>query len=291
MKLIWKFNLVLLAIFLAGFVIIGTVSYLVLQSNARAEILDNASVMMESALSSRSYTNSQIKPLLETQLKYTFLPQSVPAYAATEQFNDLRKKYPDYSYKEATLNPTNPRDRATDWEADVVNQFRNDASKTELVGERDTPTGRSLYLARPITIKDPACLACHTTAAQAPKTMVELYGQSNGFGWKLNETIGAQIVSVPMSVPLKLAAQAHHAMLVSLVGVFVLILVLLNVLLWFSILRPIRRLSRMADAVSTGNLDVPEVKFHRHDEIAVLAGSFNRMRISLTKALKMLEDE
>ena len=106
---------------------------------------------------------------------------------------------------------------------------------------------------------------------------------------------GAQIatsrMSVPMSVPLKLAAQAHQTMLVSLVGVFLLILVLLNVLLWFSILRPIRRLSRMADAVSTGNLDVPEVRFHRHDEIAVLAGSFNRMRISLTKALKMLEEE
>ena len=97
MKLIWKFNLALLAIFVVGFAVIGTVSYLVLQSNARAEILDNARMMMESALSSRSYTNAQIKPLLETQLKYTFLPQSVPAYAATEQFNDLRKTYPAYS--------------------------------------------------------------------------------------------------------------------------------------------------------------------------------------------------
>ena len=78
----------------------------------------------------------------------------MPAYAATEQFNDLRKKYPDYSYKEATLNPTNPRDRATDWEADIVNQFRNGQGKGELIGERDTPTGRSLYLARPIQITD-----------------------------------------------------------------------------------------------------------------------------------------
>ena len=125
MRLMLKFNLVLLAVFIVGFALTGIISYSVLQSNAREEILDNARVMMESALSSRSYTNTQIKPLLETQLKYSFLPQSVPAYAATEQFNDLRKKYPDYSYKEATLNPTNPRDRATDWEADVVKQFRN----------------------------------------------------------------------------------------------------------------------------------------------------------------------
>ena len=81
-------------------------------------------------------------------------------------------------------------------------------------------------------------------------------------------------------------------MLASLVGVFAFLLILLlNVLLWFSIIRPIRRLSRMADEVSTGNLDVPEVRFTSRDEVAVLAGSFNRMRISLVKALKMLEEE
>jgi HAMP domain-containing protein len=107
----------------------------------------------------------------------------------------------------------------------------------------------------------------------------------------LNEIIGSQIVSVPMAVPLNLAWQAHRAMLAALVGVFVFILLLLNVMLWFTIIRPIRRLSQMADEVSTGNLDVPEVRFKSRDEVGVLAGSFNRMRISLVKALKMLEEE
>ena len=152
MKLMWKFNIVLLAVFAIGFAVTAFISYGVLQANAREEILDNARVMMESALSSRSYTNTQIKPLLDTQLKYTFLPQTVPAYAATEVFNDLRKKHPDYGYKEATLNPTNPRDRASDWEADVVNNFRQTSDSKEMVGERETPTGRALYLARPIQI-------------------------------------------------------------------------------------------------------------------------------------------
>ena len=125
MKLIWKFNLVLLGIFVLGFVVAGYLSYRALQTNAREEILQNARLMMEAALSSRTYTVNQVKPLLETHMKYEFLPQTVPAYAATEQFNELRKKHPDYSYKEATLNPTNPRNRAADWEADVVNIFRN----------------------------------------------------------------------------------------------------------------------------------------------------------------------
>ena len=45
----------------------------------------------------------------------------------------------------------------------------------------------------------------------------------------------------------------------------------------------------MADQVSTGNLDAPELPVKGKDEISVLAGSFNRMRLSLVKALKLLE--
>ncbi len=80
----------------------------------------------------------------------SFLPQSIPFYAATQNFLKLRERHPDYTYKEATLNPTNPRDRAADWEADIIQRFRNDGRADEVVGERDTPMGKSLYLARPI---------------------------------------------------------------------------------------------------------------------------------------------
>jgi HAMP domain-containing protein len=290
MKLMWKFNIVLLALFAVGFILTGFISYSVLQSNAREEILDNARVMMESALSSRSYTNSQVTPLLETQLRYTFLPQSVPAYAATEQFNDLRKKYPDYSYKEATLNPTNPRDRATDWEADVVNKFRNGTAKgSELVGERDTATGPALYLARPIQIKDGACLACHNTVAEAPKTMIELYGPANGFGWKLNEIVGAQIVSVPSALPIQRANHTFKVFMLLLTLVFVVTFILLNVMLHSIVIQRIKTLSRLADQVSLGNLETAEFKTRSKDEIGVLTGALARMHKSLVQAIKMLE--
>jgi len=290
MKLMWKFNIVLLALFAVGFVLTGFISYSVLQANAREEILDNARVMMESALASRSYTNSQVTPLLETQLRYSFLPQSVPDYAATEQFNDLRKKYPDYSYKEATLNPTNPRDRATDWEADVVNQFRNGTAKgSELIGERDTASGQTLYLARPIQIKDAACLACHNTVAEAPKTMIELYGPANGFGWKLNEIIGAQIVSVPSALPIQRANHTFKVFMLLLTLVFVVTFILLNVMLHSIVIQRIKELSKLADQVSLGNLETAEFKTRSKDEIGVLTGALARMHKSLVQAIKMLE--
>jgi len=289
MKLIWKFNLVLLGIFLLGFAIAGYVSYRALQANAREEIVQNARLMMEAALASRTYTSTQVKPLLETQLKYAFLPQTVPAYAATEVFNEMRKTHPDYGYKEATLNPTNPRDRASDWEADLVNVFRGSQSSKELIGERDTPTGRTLYLARPIDVSSASCLVCHSSVEVAPKTMVDLYGSANGFGWKFQEVIGAQVVSVPMSVPIARADETFRAFMISLALVFFATFVLLNVMLHMMVIRRVTRLASIADQVSLGNLDAGDFKSRSRDEIGVLSEALGRMKVSLVQAMRMLE--
>ena len=289
MKLIWKFNLAILAVAAVAFILAAVVSYTVLHANARDEVLQNARVMMESANASGDYTNAQVRPLLETQLKYKFIPQSVPAFAATEQFNELRKNYPDYTFKAATLNPTNPRNHATDWEIDIVNQFRQSATKTEVIGERATQTGRSLYLARPIQIKDPACLTCHSTPDAAPRTMVETYGSTNGFGWKVNEIVGANIVSVPTSVPVQRANYTFRIFLLSLLVVFAFTIGMLNVMLYMFVIRRVKRLSKLADEVSLGNLDAGEFQTRSKDEIGVLTEALGRMKTSMVQAIKMLD--
>jgi protein-histidine pros-kinase len=244
---------------------------------------------MEAASATRNYTQRQIQPLLETQLKYKFLPQAIPAFSATEQFNDLRKKYPDYAYKEATLNPTNPRDHATDWEVDVVNGFRQNPTRTESSGERDTPEGKSMFLARPIQIKDPACLVCHSTPDQAPRTLIETYGSNNGFGWKVNDIIGAQVVSVPATVPIQRANYTFKVFLFSLAVIFVCTVALLNALLYYLVIRPVKRLSKLADEVSLGNLDAGDFRTRSKDEIGVLTDALSRMKASMVQAIKMLE--
>jgi len=290
MKLTLKFNLVLAGVLLAGFAITALVSYQILQQNARREVIERAGLMMEAALAVRGYTIEEIVPLLRLQMKRDFLPQTIPAYAATQSFNKLREAHKEYSYKEATLNPTNPRDRAVDWETDIIQQFRNDGSRHEIIGVRDTPTGASLYMARPIQIKNPPCLVCHSTVEAAPKTMLARYGNANGFGWKLNEIVGAQIMSVPMEVPVAQARHAFLAFMGSLAIVFAAIVIVLNVMLRVLILQPVTRMAAIADDVSRGKMDAPEFDERGRDEIGVLAASFNRMRRNLDKAMKMLDE-
>ena len=253
MRLRTKINLVLLIFFACSLVLFGLLSYRVLSRSVRDEVVQKAGIMMEAALSVRGYTVRQVKPLLEMQLRRAFQPQSVPAYAATEIFNNLRRQYQDYTYKEATLNPTNLRDRATDWEADIIEAFRNDPTRKEIIGERQRPTGPALYLARPIQIQDKGCLVCHGVIDHAPATMVKLYGTANGFGWKHQEIVGAQIVSVPMEVPIRKANTIFLTFMGTLTGIFAIIFIILNLVLSRMVVKPLTTLSTLADEISETN--------------------------------------
>ncbi len=283
-----KFNLVLLAVMLAALAGSAVAARQMLQDNARAEVVREARLMLEAASAVRSYTIDHVRPHLVQQMAEVFLPPTVPAFAATEAINNLRRHYGDYSYKEATLNPTNPRNRTVGWEADVVQQFRQYPDRGEIIAERQAAAGRSLFIARPIQVTHAACLQCHSTPAAAPASLLRLYGDANGFGWKQGEIVGAQIVSVPMDVPLAHAERTFTVFLAVLGVVFLLTFLALNLLLGALILRPVRRMSLAADRVSTGDFAEPEFAERGSDELAVLRSSFNRMRRSLEKAMQMI---
>jgi HAMP domain-containing protein len=287
MNLLLRLNVVLVI----AFVVVGWIAHEVCgslqQVDARREVLATAGLMLDSALASRAYTADEIDPLLVGHMQDSFPPQSIPFYAATQTFASLRKLHPDFTYKEATLNPTNPRDRATDWEADIIDQFRNHPSSRQIEGERATPMGRSLYLARPILAR-PECLTCHGPAAAAPATLIARYGRDNGFGWQANEVIGAQIVAVPFADAVEGARHLFSSITAVIVAVLVVLLAIVNVTVYWMVVRPLRQMTRHADEVSLGQAAGVTFASGRGDEIAALGEAFERMRKSLDKAMKMI---
>jgi protein-histidine pros-kinase len=289
-KLLLKFNLIMVLLFGSGMLLISRLAYNFLMQDARSHVLQQAQLMAQSAQAMRDYTAEELEPLLEdsTDASDKFLPETIPFYAASTIFKGLRKHSPDYTYKEAALNPINLQDRAVDWEADLINHFRNHPGEKEIVGERDTPTGRALYLAHPIAAED-ECLGCHGPADLAMPMVVKTYGSVNGYGWKLNEVIGAQIVSVPMTVPIHLADQAFRGLVIDLAAIFVITLAAIDLSLYFIVVSPVRKLAVMAERISRGELDLSELPVKGKDEIAGLTQSFNRMFVSLVKAFKMLK--
>jgi HAMP domain-containing protein len=287
MSLLFRINAALGAVCLIAALIAGYVCRAILESNARHEVLAEAALMLDSATAVRAYTANEILPLLDERTKQEFPPQSIPFYAATQNFLHLRERHPQFTYKEATLNPTNPRDRAADWEADIIQRFRNDEHAQEMIGERDTPMGKSLYLARPIRT-EAECLACHSTPSAAPRSLLARYGGDNGFGWQPNEIVGAQVVSVPFASATANANRAFRAFIISLVAVFGAVFLVVNAVLYQLVVRPVRRIASVADQVSLGDMSADDFPRRGSTEILSLTRSFDRMRKSLEKALRLL---
>ena len=288
MRLLIRINLALGAVFIIAALIVGYACRAILEANAQREVFADAGLMMDSALAIRDYTANEIVPLLSGRIQSEFPPQSVPFYAATQNFLRLRVRHPEYTYKEATLNPMNPRDRAADWEGDIIQRFRNDANAKEMVGERDTPMGKSLYLARPIR-NESGCSPCHSTPSIAPQNLIARYGSVNGFGWQTNEIVGAQVVSVPFASATASADRAFRAFMVSLIAVFAVVFLVVNGVLYLLVVRPVRQIARVADRLSLGDMSAEDFPQHGAEEIASVTRSFNRMRKSLEKAMRLLE--
>ena len=298
MKLSAKFSIIFIIVFGLGLAATGYLSNSLLQRNAREQINDRANIMMETALAMRRYTVEEVKPVITkataghpvSSTNDDFRPETVPAYAATEMFSYLHEKYPDYSYKEAADNPTNPRDRAMDWETDIIEQFRNNPNLKDFAGQRDTPMGKSLYLARPLRAAA-NCLECHSTPEAAPPAMIAHYGTANGFGWRENDVIAAQIVSVPASLPVEMANREFRQLMTLLIIVGVVTLITVNLVLMMLVVRPVGELARRAEEISEGKMDSSELPCRGHCEISMLVASFNRMHRSLAAAMKLLDKE
>jgi protein-histidine pros-kinase len=284
-----KCNLGLLGIFIAAMGLSGWYADRRLHQDAYDAARQQGGLMMETALAVRGYTIQHVKPLLDPIQGQTFLPQTVPAFAATETLAKVTEHYPAYAYRESVLNPTNPRDLARDWEKKIIAGYRNKQLIGEQAGQVETPQGRLLYVARPIQITNPACLSCHDKAEAAPASLVEKYGAAGGFGWQINEVVGAQIVTVPMEVLLGQADAALRTLQIALLGFLLTVFAVVNAMLTFFVIRPVRAVSHITERVSTGQMiEAAEFPETGTDEVADLRRAFNRMRRSLEIARNLL---
>lgn len=291
MRLRTKFNLVLVVACLIGMTTASYFAYIAARANAVAEIENEIAIIRGNALAVRTYTSTGVAPLLAADNDILFLPHRVPSFSAQAVFANFQTRFPEYYYKEAALNPTNPDDLAEPWEAALIEQLRANPALDRVTITRDDPEfGPVHVVAFPFKIASETCLECHSDPALAPAAMLDLYGSENGFGWQLGETIGAQIIFAPLTVVDQRAQQLIIVLVATVLGAFSIVIIVINVLLTRIVIRPVTTMSKMAEQVSLGDFSAPDYVKPGKDEISSLSVSFNRMRRSLDSAMKLLED-
>ncbi len=290
-KISTKLNLVLIIIFTIGILLSGATFWIALQQRAEAEVSSKALVLMETINAVRNYTQDRVNPLLKERLEIEseFTPEAIPAFSAREVFEYFRKNegYESFIFKDAAPNPTNLRDLADEFETKLVKEFQNQPSLREKNGWREFSFGQLFYTARPFAVTKPTCLECHSTPDIAPKSLLTTYGTENGFGWKLNDIVAAQIVYVPAEEIMASVRRSFAITLGILMGTFLAIIFSLNFLLKRIVIERIQKIAKTAQAVSRGDMKA-DFKEDSKDEIGTLVVAFNRMKSSVEVAMKLL---
>jgi methyl-accepting chemotaxis protein len=289
MRLQNRFSIALGVTFLTSFVIVAVMFYRSALSQAEQEAMREARMILAAATAARTYASDRVTPLLTARPSEAFAPESVPSFAAQKVMQGFNAAFPEYSYRETALNPTNLDDQPRAWEADLIQRFRQDPALKELSGER-TEAELLFYIAQPIRITDPGCLACHSEPKNAPASMVAVYGPLHGFGWKQDEVIGARFVVVPKSGRLALALSGVFWFLIALGCVLIVAVMVTIFMVQREVAGPVQRLAEQAERLSVGEHGAEEIVPEGAAEFRGLAAAINRLHRSLMLALGDAED-
>lgn len=291
----------MVAVFMGGIIFSGAVYYNILHRNAENEINTQANLLISTVDAIRKYNADRVTPLLKEQSEEKMLIEAIPSVAMVKVFdiftNAIQDKYGEYSYRNAMINPTNIKDKATENEIKIIEKLSEQYKpKGTNIAEgyltMNEKNNRYFYTARPIIIQksQTSCLSCHTSLKESPQSLQALYQKgvytgNNGFGWELDKVIGTKIIYVPADKVDKIAKQNFLIILGTFMAIFAISISLVNLWLKQHIVRPLNHITQVAESVSLGDMDA-NFENESKDEIGRLADAFRRVKTTLEISIK-----
>jgi len=184
---------------------------------------------------------------------------------------------PPVEFKLASDNPRNPINRADQREAALLEAMRRGEMREHkaVIERQDGPV---FFYAMPTAPLTAECLRCHGRPEDAPRMMLELYGDKNGFYENAGSIRALASMQVPLAPYFAKADRFFTVIAWSLLAVFVALYLVLWVLL--------RRLQHKNQRIAEQNRALDQLS--RHDP---LTGALNRygFRIQIDELLHIVQ--
>ena len=262
-------------------------SYTFSVKNAMANARTQGAIVFNMIDSSRLYFKHSQRPVvLELVDEDRFYPEIMSGFVMTRGIWDIfEKRFPGYTFKQATIDPLYPPNKADADELKLIKMFEGNKEKKDTEGIMSKNGKDFYYFARPITVAE-KCLRCHSDPDEAPKDQVAIYGTETGYNWQQGAVVSTSIIYVPLEKAMAIAkTTATNLFLMGSAGIVVLMGVI-----WFflssGVVTPLAKLQAKTTQISLGReLDEP-VGVASKDEIGDLARAIDRLRISTGKLLK-----
>jgi signal transduction histidine kinase/CheY-like chemotaxis protein len=248
-----------------------------------------AELAVQFDLAIRSYVGDTIRPLMEKHTeKGCFIPESMStSFVARSVFERVKKELPDVIIKFSSDSPRNPVNSAGPDEMRLLRYFREHPKATQWTGP--LPMNGMSYFVRCIPRRmEASCLHCHGRPEDAPASLVSRYGAKAGFHREVGDVIALDIVGIPMGeVNASIASESRTQSAILLVGVVALMGALVACFRYFIG----RRLAAITahfqrETAKSDDAHIAPIEVTGHDEIGILAASFN----SLASRLHSLHD-
>ncbi len=266
-------------------------SYFFTVQRAKEEAKEKATMVLSFLDATRKYMKEVQKPIVTKIVgKDRFYPDLMSGFVASRNiFERFSKVLPAYKFKQATIDPLNPKNKADEKEIELIREFKKNPNLSIKEGNITKNGVRYFYIARPIRVESKKCLRCHGDPKDAPEDQVRMYGDKNGYHWEEGDTVASYIVYIPMQKALAKAKSAS----VSLAGIGGALVLVTIAVIWFflnkGVVGPLMFLSAKAEEISMGKdleKNLGEVA-QKKDEIGALAKAIDRLRLSILKIMKM----
>ncbi len=269
-------------------------TYVISSDHVYQVVNQQADLALQFDLAIRSYVKNKIRPIMyEFVNKDEFIPETMStSFVARSIFEEIKKEFPGIILKFSSDNPRNPANQASPEELEIIKFFNKNPTRKLWEGNISM-NGITYYAKFNARRMEESCLLCHGDPADAPKSMIDRYGDTAGFYRPVGEVIAMDTIAIPIST-----IQEH--LIKELAGNLTLMsaaLLFLLVALFFAVRFFITsRLSHIAGhfekTASTNDFrEIQTLDVRGNDEISALAKSFNSLAGQLQKYHGSLETE
>jgi len=164
------------------------------------EAYQRATLIMTAMDASRGYVREVLRPKMykivdEDDFILEAMSSSYISRAIMELVND---EVDDFSYRRVSINARNPKYEAVGLEKEMTTYFSENPHVAEwhdIIA--DEQKERFFVRFKPVVFEQ-SCLHCHGRPEDAPKKVLEIYGDSGGFYRQAGEVAGVVSVSLPI---------------------------------------------------------------------------------------------
>ncbi|WP_167506076.1 Tll0287-like domain-containing protein [Desulfosediminicola flagellatus] len=262
-------------------------SYSFTYKNSLQEARNKGEIVSTFLEASRSFYRTKQRPLIMDIVdKERFYPEIMSGFTVTRGvWEEFSGKLPDYKFKQASIDPLYPLNKADSDELKLIQEFDANKILKKKEGIIEKKGAKFFYYAQPITVKE-KCLRCHGDPKDAPEEQRKLYGTTNGYHW----VDGATVATYITYVPIKTAVDAAKKSALTLFGYGLAGIVCLSGVIWFffekRIIAPIVRLEKRTSEISLGKKLEEKIIVTSGDEIGSLGNAIERLRISVLKLME-----